>query len=47
MIPFTRPSSAFTSAEAPINLLGGNAGRVVLFRSSAPVNAATAAIRVR
>jgi hypothetical protein len=30
-------SGAFTSAELPISLLGGNANRVVLFRSSAPV----------
>jgi hypothetical protein len=30
-------SSAFTSAELPISLLGGDVGRVVLFRSSGPV----------
>jgi hypothetical protein len=38
VIPFTKiQSGAFTSAELPISLLGGNANRVVLFRSSAPV----------
>jgi hypothetical protein len=38
VIAFTKvPSSAFTAAELPISLLGGDAGRVVLFRSSAPV----------
>jgi len=38
VIAFTKiQSSAFTAAELPISLLGGDAGRVVLFRSSAPV----------
>jgi hypothetical protein len=38
VIAFTKvPSSAFTSAELPISLLGGNPNRVVLFRSSAAV----------
>ena len=38
VIAFTKiPSSAFTAAELPISLLGGDAGRVVLFRSSGPV----------
>ena len=38
VIAFTKiASSAFTAAELPISLLGGNAARVVLFRSSGPV----------
>jgi hypothetical protein len=38
VIAFTTiQSNAFTGAELPISLLGGDAGRVVLFRSSAPV----------
>jgi hypothetical protein len=38
VIAFTKiQSSAFTAAELPISLLGGDAGRVVLFRSSGPV----------
>ncbi len=31
------PSSAFTAAELPISVLGGDSGRVVLFRSNGPV----------
>ena len=38
VISFTRiQSSAFTAAELPISLLGGDSGRVVLFRSIGPV----------
>ena len=38
VIAFTKiQSSAFTAADLPISMLGGNPARVVLFRSSAPV----------